>query len=119
MKSTELSFSSISALPAKILSSPYALSGCGKISAHALTLNQMPNFAKCSLMIPLILLIFCGPLQAEEGGSAPAVKVPASSEVAREPGPQQSPAETVVWPKPFEPSEEIGADSQISFPTDI
>lgn len=25
----------------------------------------------------------------------------------------------VIWPKPFKPSEEIGADSQISFPTDI
>ena len=24
-----------------------------------------------------------------------------------------------VWPKPFTPSEEIGADSQISLPTDI
>ncbi len=118
MKSTELSFSSISALPAKILSSPYALSGCGKISAHALTLNQMPNFAKCSLMIPLILLSFCGPLQAEEG-SAPADEVPASGEISREPDQQEGPAEPAVWPKPFEPSEEIGADSQISFPTDI
>ncbi len=118
MKSTELSFSSISALPAKILSLQYALYGSGKICARALALTQMPNFAKCSLMIPLILLSFWGPLQAEEG-SAPADEVPASSEVAREPVPQQSPAEPVVWPKPFEPSEEIGADSQISFPTDI
>ncbi|MEJ2056394.1 MAG: hypothetical protein P8X39_00980 [Desulfofustis sp.] len=25
----------------------------------------------------------------------------------------------VAWPKPFKPSQEIGADSQISFPTDI
>ncbi len=24
-----------------------------------------------------------------------------------------------IWPKPFQPSKEIGADSQISFPTDI
>ena len=25
----------------------------------------------------------------------------------------------IPWPKPFKPSENIGADSQISFPTDI
>ena len=31
----------------------------------------------------------------------------------------ESSAEDVVWPPPFNPSEEIGADSQVSFPTDI
>ncbi len=25
----------------------------------------------------------------------------------------------VVWPQPFQPSEEVGADSEVSFPTDI
>lgn len=69
-------------------------------------------------MILIILLSFYGPLQAEEG-SEPADKVPASGEVTREAAQQQSPAETVAWPPPFKPSEEIGADSQISFPTDI
>lgn len=24
-----------------------------------------------------------------------------------------------VWPQPFQPSEEVGADSEVSFPTDI
>ncbi len=31
--------------------------------------------------------------------------------------PQQ--AKPTVWPQPFQPSEEVGADSQVSFPTDI
>ena len=26
---------------------------------------------------------------------------------------------TLVWPPPFQPSEDIGADSPVSFPTDI
>lgn len=31
--------------------------------------------------------------------------------------PQRS--KPTVWPQPFKPSEEVGADSQVSFPTDI
>lgn len=117
MKSEKLSLSPISMLAVKILSSAWH-HACAKICRPTLILSPRPNFAKLGLMIPLIVLSFYGPLQAEEG-SAPADKVPASSEIAREPAQQQGPAETVVWPKPFKPSEEIGADSQISFPTDI
>lgn len=34
---------------------------------------------------------------------------------------QSEPEQTLptVWPPPFHPSQEVGADSQISFPTDI
>jgi len=117
MKSEKLSLSPISMLAVKILSSAWR-HACAKICAPTLILSPRPNFAKLALMIPIIVLSFYGPLQAEEG-SAPADKVPASSEIAREPAQQQGPAEAVVWPKPFKPSEEIGADSQISFPTDI
>ncbi len=28
-------------------------------------------------------------------------------------------AKPAVWPQPFQPSEEVGADSEVSFPTDI
>ena len=35
----------------------------------------------------------------------------------RAPAPQQ--AKPTVWPQPFQPSEEVGADSEVSFPTDI
>ncbi|MBW2682199.1 MAG: hypothetical protein JRC69_01370 [Deltaproteobacteria bacterium] len=31
--------------------------------------------------------------------------------------PQQ--AKPTVWPQPFQPSVEVGADSEVSFPTDI
>ena len=117
MKSEKLSCSPISVLPVKIL----AQSGrhtCAKICLPTLILSPRPDFAKWALMIPLMVLSFSGPLQAAEG-SAPADEAPASSEITREPDQQEGPAETVVWPKPFKPSEEIGADSQISFPTDI
>lgn len=40
------------------------------------------------------------------------VPVKESTSGEKEPAP-------VIWPQPFKPSEEIGADSQISFPTDI
>ena len=118
MKSEKLSLSPISMLAVKILAQAWH-HACAKICAPTLILSPRPNFAKWALMIPLIVLSFYGPLQAEEGSAPPADEVPASSEIAREPAQQQGPAETVVWPKPFKPSEEIGADSQISFPTDI
>lgn len=69
-------------------------------------------------MILIILLSLCGPLQAEEG-SAPGGKVPESGETSQETVNQRTSPPAPVWPKPFKPSEEIGADSQISFPTDI
>ena len=117
MKSEKLSCSPISVLPVKILA-PAWRHPCAKISLPTWLLSPRPDFATGALMIPLIVLSFSGPLQAAEG-SAPADEAPASSEITREPDQQEGPAETVVWPKPFKPSEEIGADSQISFPTDI
>ena len=117
MKSEKLSCSPISALPVQILAQAWR-HAWAKICLPTLILSPRPDFAKWALMIPLMVLSFYGPLQAEEG-SAPADEAPASSEITREPDQQEGPAETVVWPKPFKPSEEIGADSQISFPTDI
>ena len=49
------------------------------------------------------------------------LEAPAESNVETTPKtvvPERS-AEDAVWPPPFNPSEEIGADSQVSFPTDI
>ena len=117
MKSEKLSCSPISVLPVKILAQAWR-HAWAKICLPTLILSPRPDFAKWALMIPLMVLSFSGPLQAAEG-SAPADEAPASSEITREPDQQEGPAETVVWPKPFKPSEEIGADSQISFPTDI
>ena len=117
MKSETLSCSPISVLPVQISAQAWR-HAWAKICLPTLILSPRPDFAKWALMIPLMVLSFYGPLQAEEG-SAPADEAPASSEITREPDQQEGPAETVVWPKPFKPSEEIGADSQISFPTDI
>ena len=118
MKSEKLSCSPISVLPVQILAQAWG-HACAKICLPTLILSPRPDFAKWALMIPLMVLSFSGPLQAEEGSAPPADEAPASSEISREPDQQEGPAETVVWPKPFKPSEEIGADSQISFPTDI
>ena len=41
-----------------------------------------------------------------------------SDEKKKEPAGQQQKG-TVNWPAPFQPSEKVGADSQVSFPTDI
>ena len=37
----------------------------------------------------------------------------------REQSAKQQRSKPTVWPQPFKPSEEVGADSQVSFPTDI
>ena len=66
----------------------------------------------------LILLIFSQPLMAQDSPNSAEPKPDSSTstkEAVKE-GAQQPPA---IWPKPFKPSEEIRADSQISFPTDI
>ncbi len=117
MKRKRLSFDSIAALPAKNLPRTF-FSVRGKMFERVPIVPTCPHNAWYPLLILIILFMFCGPLQAEKE-SEPAVKEPAGGEATREPAPPQSPAETVVWPPPFKPSEEIGADSQISFPTDI
>ncbi|MEJ2136573.1 MAG: hypothetical protein P8X86_15190 [Desulfofustis sp.] len=117
MKRKRLSFDSSAALPAKNLLRTF-FSVRGNMFERAAIVPARPHVAWYPLLLLIILFIFGGPLQAEKG-SGPADKVPAGGEVTREPAPQQGPAETVVWPPPFKPSEEIGADSQISFPTDI
>lgn len=69
---------------------------------------------KCFVLI--FFLLSCSlPLRAEEPG--PASEQDGQSQEAPAGGDGAAPA--VPWPRPFKPSEEIGADSQISFPTDI
>jgi len=69
--------------------------------------------------ILLILILLCFPLLVK------AQDTKDNTVSAEDKQPQQaSPVEesvppSVPWPKPFKPSEKIGADSQISFPTDI
>jgi hypothetical protein len=66
----------------------------------------------------LILLLCCSGLKAQEQPD-PAEPQPAGP-VAREPtASEPAPPTPLTWPRPFQPTEQVGADSQISFPTDI
>ncbi len=77
-------------------------------------------------MAVIVLVATGGPVRAQENspptGQAPTpLESPAeiNAETTPETTAPESSAEDVVWPPPFNPSEEIGADSQVSFPTDI
>lgn len=62
----------------------------------------------------LLLLILAVPAQAV----AQEVEQPVMEEQAdSDTGDAAEP--TLVWPPPFQPSEDIGADSPVSFPSDI
>ena len=66
----------------------------------------------------IILLLLAPPLvlaQEKHDSAVPEGKKPVQQTTS---GEDKVPS-PVVWPKPFKPSEEIRADSQISFPTDI
>ena len=72
----------------------------------------------------LLLLIFIvHPVYGAEPQTS--VEQPTPTEqpqrTAPEPGPSTAPREKnqEPWPKPFQPSERIGADSAVSFPVDI
>lgn len=72
-----------------------------------------------------VILICCvfllsTPLKAqnieEDSKNMPRIKVDKKQEQHPESQPKKNPPS---WPIPFQPSKEIGADSQVSFPTDI
>ena len=85
-------------------------------------------------MAVIVLLVTGGPVRAQGDSPSPGqpptpLEAPAESNVeinavttpentSETTAPERS-AEDAVWPPPFNPSEEIGADSQVSFPTDI
>ena len=69
------------------------------------------------ILIVLVLLGSGSSLWAEDGSVSTEPK-PSDAVSQKEPQSQDQPAPT-IWPRPFKPSQEIGADSQISFPTDI
>ena len=69
------------------------------------------------ILIVLVLLGSGASLWAEDGSVSTEPK-PSDAVSQKEPQSQDQPAPT-IWPRPFQPSQEIGADSQISFPTDI
>ncbi len=77
-----------------------------------------PNWGRCFAVMLIILMVSCAGVRAQND-PVPANPPPPPSEAPPVQTPQGSSGEEVVWPPPFQPSEEIGADSQISFPTDI
>lgn len=69
--------------------------------------------------ILLILILLCFPLLVIAQDTSDKA-VPEEDTQPRQVLPvEDSAPPSAPWPKPFKPSEKIGADSQISFPTDI
>ncbi len=64
------------------------------------------------IVLVLLLLLPLSSAQAEENQAPPAI----GQEIVQPPAPQTTPP---AQPQPFAPSQQIGADSHISFPTDI
>lgn len=69
-------------------------------------------------MLIIILLCVCHPAWADDT-SGSTEKEAGKPVTQTEPEREEKVSEPVVWPVPFSPSQEIGADSMISFPTDI
>ena len=84
----------------------------------AMILEGNHHVANYLLVVSIIFFLCCTSVWADEP-SEPSAPVPDGDEVSQETVQEGIPREKIVWPKPFKPSEEIGADSQISFPTDI
>jgi hypothetical protein len=63
------------------------------------------------IVLLLLMLAISSSVQAQEEKTQPD-----TSKQDVQPAAQTLPP---VWPVPFQPSQEIGADSHISFPTDI
>ena len=76
------------------------------------------NVVRWLPVVSILLSFWCTSVWADDPPD-PSAPVPESGEGAQETVQEGIPREEIVWPKPFKPSEEIGADSQVSFPTDI
>ncbi len=95
--------------------------GWGGISSLSPISSRYPEFTRL-LLVALIVLVLNGGVARAQEDATPTAQTPASSETPAETTAEESSessAEDVVWPPPFNPSEEIGADAKISFPTDI
>ena len=116
MKMTKYSAGSIMALAAEL----FALTCRGGVSNSAGTRIPGRHSATARFLAVLLIILVVGSaaVRAEED-PVPTTQTPTTLETPTETAPRESTAEDVVWPPPFKPSEEIGADSQVSFPTDI
>jgi hypothetical protein len=63
-----------------------------------------------AMVVVVLILAVSGPVYSGDGQGTVVKKEPVT-------GTQQK--GVASWPQPFHPSKEVGADSQVSFPTDI
>ena len=72
------------------------------------------------LLTIVLLLLLAGPGFGTEQKTAPGKEPPSTPPPKKT---QEKPVVTeqkpVLWPRPYQPSEEISADSAVPFPTDI
>lgn len=65
----------------------------------------------------LLIILFASPARAQESTQMPGQVQPGEHTSEMNPVAEKEPAP--AWPLPFNPSQEISADSPVSFPTDI
>jgi len=65
---------------------------------------------RSAMIVAVLILMVSAPVYSGDDQGTVVKKEPVT-------GTQQKGA--VSWPQPFHPSKEVGADSQVSFPTDI
>lgn len=70
---------------------------------------------KSAILIVLLLIVPPPALAQDKPDSAE----PEEKSRPQAPAGEVKDPSPAAWPRPFEPTEEIGADAQISFPTDI
>jgi len=63
-----------------------------------------------AMIVVVLILVVSGPVYSGDGQG---------TVVKKEPATEQQQKGSASWPQPFHPSKEVGADSQVSFPTDI
>ena len=116
MKRAESSSDSIFTSPAE--EATRTVEAGGTIFTRSLISGRNPEFARFLLAALILLAVSSSVVRAQED-PAPTAQTVTTSETPAETTAEESSAEDIVWPPPFNPSEEIGADSQVSFPTDI
>jgi len=70
-------------------------------------------------VLTLLIFLVLSPFVWAQNQTKPGESKTADSASQKQTQENQDQSRPTIWPKSFQPSEEIGADSQISFPTDI
>ena len=70
------------------------------------------------MLLTIIFCLICGSISAQDSPPPDKEKQEGPAQEEKNVDTTTQPA-AEIWPESFNPSEQIGADSQISFPTDI